>query len=81
MTRRAMTIANACQILGKSYNQTLRLILLGHLHGWQKRNGRWEIDAQSVERLRARHSQREMKTKVSCTSQAQRGGASRSGKA
>jgi hypothetical protein len=64
MTPRSITIARACQILGKSYNQTLRLILLGRLRGWQNNIGRWEVDPQSVERLRRCPSQSKTKGTV-----------------
>lgn len=39
----------------KSYNQVLRLVFLGHLHGWQDQNGRWRIAASDVDRLVEKH--------------------------
>lgn len=51
MRPRVTTIARASQRLGKSYNQTLRLILLGRLKGWQNSRGRWEVNLASLETL------------------------------
>ena len=53
----AISIAKASHMLSQSYNQTLRLVLLGHLRGWQNPNGRWAVDPMSVESLKRRLNQ------------------------
>ena len=40
-------LIEAAQRLGLSYNQALRLVLIGQLDG-RRSNGRWLVDAQSV---------------------------------
>jgi hypothetical protein len=51
-----VTLMDAAARLAASYNQTLRLVLVGKLAG-ERRNGRWYVDADDLERLRAeRHS-------------------------
>lgn len=47
---KALTITQAAARLGRSYNQVLRLVLLGVLHGKQ-RGGHWFVSRDSVERL------------------------------
>lgn len=47
-----MTITQAAARLGRSYNQVLRLVLLGVLHG-EQRHGHWSVSRDSVERLLA----------------------------
>lgn len=46
-----VSIARAAQVLARSYNQVLRLVLLGHIKGWQTASGRWVVDAESVHRF------------------------------
>ncbi len=45
-------LTEAAHRLRRSYNQTLRLVLLGELKGAKNGRGRWEVDASDVERLR-----------------------------
>jgi len=45
------TIAAAALKTGRSYNQMMRLVLLGLVRGEQTANGRWLVDAGDVERL------------------------------
>jgi hypothetical protein len=47
------TLTEAALRLGRSYNQTLRLVLVGELEGRQEA-GRWLITAESLERLQER---------------------------
>lgn len=47
---RELTLTQAAARLGRSYNQVLRLVLLGVLHGKQ-RDGRWAVSRESVERF------------------------------
>jgi hypothetical protein len=44
-------LVEAAVKLGASYNQTLRLVLVGRLKG-QRRDGRWFVDARDLERFR-----------------------------
>ena len=46
------TIAQAGMRLGLSYNQVLRLVLVGRLQGAQ-RDGRWQLEKESVHALAA----------------------------
>lgn len=43
-----ITIAQAGLRLGLSYQQVLRLVMVGEIRGWQNAQGRWEVDAQTV---------------------------------
>jgi hypothetical protein len=45
-----VTLTQAAAQLGRSYNQVLRLVLLGELRGRQ-RDGRWTVSRESVESL------------------------------
>jgi hypothetical protein len=45
-----LPLMKAAVILGKSYNQTLRLVLIGEIKG-EQRNGRWFLDSGDVARL------------------------------
>jgi hypothetical protein len=45
-----LPLMKAAVILGKSYNQTLRLVLIGEIKA-EQRNGRWFLDADDVARL------------------------------
>ncbi len=51
-TSGTISIADASLKLGKSYNQTFRLILTKRLRGWKAANGRWVVDLKSVDELR-----------------------------
>jgi hypothetical protein len=46
-----ITIAQAGLRLGLSYQQVLRLVMVGQLSGRQTAGGRWVIDAKSVIQL------------------------------
>lgn len=47
------TLTEAAFRLGRSYNQTLRLVLIGELEG-RREAGRWLVTTESIERLRER---------------------------
>jgi hypothetical protein len=45
-------LVDAAIALGKSYNATMRLVIVGELKGG-RRDGRWFVDRQDLERIRA----------------------------
>lgn len=49
---RKLTIAEAGTELRKTYNQVLRLVMLGRLEGGRDAQGRWWVDAKGLERYR-----------------------------
>ena len=51
-----MSLSEAAARLKRSYNRTLRLVLIGKLDGW-KDDGRWRLAATSVDKF-ARETQR-----------------------
>jgi hypothetical protein len=46
-----LSLTRAALLLGKSYNQALRLVLIGEIRGEQQ-NGRWLLDATDVARFK-----------------------------
>ena len=48
---RKLSIAQAGTALRRSYNQILRLLMLGQLKGGQDEHGRWYVDADDVQRI------------------------------
>lgn len=50
MRKAEVTLTQAAALLAASYNQTMRLVLVGALKGEQRR-GRWFVDARDLERL------------------------------
>lgn len=58
--RQFIPLVEAARRLKRSYNQTLRLVLIHELRGERTGAGKWEIDASDVERLiRARDAVQE----------------------
>jgi hypothetical protein len=51
-----VSIMRAAAALRRSYNQTLRLVLVGELRGEQDDRGRWWIDADDLARYLREHS-------------------------
>lgn len=51
MKKQQISVVEAAAALRLSYNQTLRLILIGALKG-ARVNGRWTVDPRDIERLR-----------------------------
>lgn len=51
---REMTLAQAARVLGLSWAQTYRLLLLGRLEARQDHRGHWQVAAASVRRYQAR---------------------------
>lgn len=49
--REMIPLVDAARQLGRSYNQTLRLLLIHELRGERNDAGRWEVDRSDVERL------------------------------
>jgi hypothetical protein len=47
-----VTLIEAAAALGKSYNQTLRLVLVGVLRG-ERKAGRWYVAGESLARMMA----------------------------
>lgn len=47
-------LIQASALIRRSYNQTLRLVLLGEIRG-ERREGRWFVDRVSAERFAADH--------------------------
>jgi len=47
-----LSIPQASLRLGRSYNQVLRLVLRGELHGWQDAAGRWRVSGEAVEQMK-----------------------------
>jgi len=56
-----VTVATAALMIGRSYNQVLRLIMIGSLAGGRDDRGRWWVDAADLQRFRATKSERSEK--------------------
>jgi ABC-type spermidine/putrescine transport system permease subunit II len=58
MDGKEVRLVEAAVKLGASYNQILRLVMLGQLKGG-RRDGRWFVNAADVERLRAERARQQ----------------------
>ena len=47
----AVPLVRAAAQLERSYNATMRLVLIGELRGWQDERGHWQVDAADLKRL------------------------------
>ena len=54
MSRRTLTIPEACQRLRLSYGRVWRLVMLGEIRGGQE-NGRWWVDWKDLARYESEH--------------------------
>jgi hypothetical protein len=53
LTEPEVTLVNAAQRLGLSYQKTLNAVLRGELRGRQDDRGRWRVDAKDIERFKS----------------------------
>ena len=53
---REIKLVDAALSLGKSYNATMRLVIVGELKGG-RRDGRWYVDEEDLDRLKTSASE------------------------